>query len=198
MPAIRPMTADDVAAAAQMHGHCIDRGFLVRLGPRFLRQLYRCLAADDAGKVWIALDDAGRVIGVCAYARDVRRLYRRVIRRGWFRLALATLPHSLHPRIAKGVLDALRYPRKVSRKRLPAAEILSIAVDPATRGAGVGRMLLERAVAQARQDGQEQIKVLAGTVLEVANRFYQACGFVKIDELAQHGGTLNVYARSTA
>lgn len=194
---IRSLTPTDVPAAAGLHGRCIDRGFLVRLGPRFLRQLYRCLAADDAGRVWVAIADGGRVIGVCAYARDVRLLYRSVIRRGWFRLALATLPHSLRPGAAKGVLDALRYPRKVGRKKLPPAEILSIAVDPTARGSGVGRMLLERAVEQARMDGEPQIKVLAGVVLDTANRFYLACGFEKIDELSQHGGTLNVYAKRT-
>jgi GNAT superfamily N-acetyltransferase len=196
-PTIRTLTSADVAAAADLHGRCIDRGFLVRLGPRFLRQLYRYLAEADAGQVWVAIGDDGRVIGVCAYARDVRRMYRSVLRRGWFWLALATFPNSLRPRMAKGVLDVLRYPRKVGAKQLPPAEILSIAVDPSVRGGGVGRALLERAVEQARLDGQEQIKVLAGVVLVVANRFYQACGFEKIDELSQHGGTLNVYARRT-
>lgn len=190
------MQPEDAARVANLHIRCINEGFLVQLGPRFLRQLYLGIAADPDCRVWIA-SDGGAIAGFCAYARSVSGLYRRILRARFWRLALASLPRSLSPWVAKEVVDSLRYPAKQADKQLPPAEILSIAVDPDTRGGGVGRKLLDCAIEQARRDGQERIKVLAGTLLEGANRFYQACGFEKIGELTQHGAMLNVYAKKT-
>ncbi len=183
-------------AVGRLHAVTITEGFLLRLGERFLAELYRGVAADHACRVWVAAD-GDRVVGFCAYARDVSGMYRRILRRRWLRLGLASLPASLNPFVLKEVLDTLRYPAKQGDLRLPPAELLSIGVDASTRGTGAGRRLLEMAVAQAAADGQPEIKVLAGAKLDGANRFYSACGFEKRAEIVQHGEILNVYVKST-
>jgi GNAT superfamily N-acetyltransferase len=198
---IREMTARDAAAVADLHFECINKGFLIRLGRSFLRQLYLGIAADAESRVWVAdVDpDGGRstsVVGFCAYSRNVAGLYKRVIKSRFLRLGFASLPYSLNPWVMKEVVDTLRYPAKQGAKALPPAEILSIAVSDRARGGGVGRKLLEAALEQARRDGVDAIKVLAGAKLEGANRFYPACGFAKADEITQHGETLNVYVLS--
>jgi hypothetical protein len=57
--------------------------------------------------------------------------------------------------------------------------------------------LLDKAIQQAALDGQAEIKVLAGAILEGANKFYPACGFTLTDAIIQHGETMNVYVRKT-
>jgi len=192
---IRSMTDDDAMAVARMHVSSITEGFLSRLGVRFVRQLYLGIARDDCSHVWLA-DDGARIIGFCAYSRNVSAMYKQVLRARGVRLALASLPRSLNPIVIKEILDTLRYPAKQVEKELPSAEILSISVDAGSRGTGLGWQLIGKAINQARKDGEEAIKVLAGSKLEGANRFYQACGFEKHDEIVQHGGILNVYVRS--
>jgi GNAT superfamily N-acetyltransferase len=195
---IRDMTTRDARTVADLHFECINKGFLIRLGRRFLRQLYLGIAADAESRIWVAEADVdgGRstsVVGFCAYSRNVAGLYKRVIKSRFLRLGLASLPYSLNPWIVKEVFDTLRYPAKQRAKSLPPAEILSIAVSDRVRGGGVGRKLLNAALGQARRDGVDAIKVLAGAKLEGANRFYLACGFTTADEIIQHGETLNVY-----
>lgn len=197
MITIREMRTDDAAAVAAVHFECINQGFLVRLGRRFLRQLYLGIAADGESCVWVA-DDGGRIVGFCAYSRNVAGLYKRVIKARLMQLAFASLPYSLNPFVVKEVFDTLRYPAKQGAKQLPPAEILSIAVGSAGRGGGMGRKLLDAAIERATRDGVGAIKVLAGANLESANRFYLACGFEKVDEIVQHGEVLNVYVRRLA
>ena len=193
---IQPMRPEDARAVAALHARGINKGFLVKLGRRFLRELYLGIAQDPDSSVFVALA-SGRVVGFCAYAGNVAGLYKRVLKARWFRLGLASLPNSLNPWLVKEVFDTLRYPGKQSAAKLPPAEILSIAVDESMRGAGVGKILLRHALDQARRDGQHEIKVLAGAHLDGANRFYQQCGFENRAQIIQHGEPLNVYVRQT-
>ncbi|MBU0618534.1 MAG: GNAT family N-acetyltransferase [Planctomycetes bacterium] len=184
----------DARRVAQLHAESITEGFLSRLGRRFLAALYRGIAGDEASAVFVADEDA-RVLGFCACVRDVSAMYRRVLRARFWRLGFASLPRSLNPWVLKEISDTLRYPAKQAAQALPSAEILSIAVDSAVQGKGIGRALLDAALRWARQDGERQIKVLAGAKLDQANRFYQSGGFRKAAELEQHGEVLNVYVR---
>jgi GNAT superfamily N-acetyltransferase len=195
MATIRLMRNADARRVAQLHADSITEGFLSRLGPRFLAALYRGIAADEASAVFVAEEDT-RAVGFCAYARDVSGLYRRVLRARFWRLGFASLPRCLNPWVLKEIADTLRYPAKQAAQALPSAEILSIAVESAAQGKGIGRALLDEALRGARRDGQRQIKVLAGAKLNQANRFYESCGFHKAAELEQHGEPLNVYVRT--
>jgi len=194
MITIRPMTSPDAHRVAYLHAASITEGFLTRLGHRFLAALYRGVAADAQSVVFVA-DEQGRVLGFCAYARDVGAMYKRVLGARFWRLGFASLPYSLNPWLLKEIRDTLRYPAKQSAQALPPAEILSIAVDDEARGKGVGRLLLDAALDRARADGEDRIKVLAGAKLKGANRFYPACGFQHAAEITQHGEVLNVYVR---
>ncbi len=179
---------------ARVHAAAITEGFLSKLGIRFLTSLYKGIQLDGRSHVWIAGRD-GEIVGFCAYTPEVSAMYRSVLRRRFLRLAFASLPRSLNPLVLKEVLDTYRYPAKQQAKALPRAEILSIAVDAGGRGTGTGRRLLEEAIRQAAGDGEAEVKVLVGTNLAAANRFYIACGFEKRAEIIQHGHTLNAYVR---
>jgi GNAT superfamily N-acetyltransferase len=194
---VREMEDRHAGDVARLHAGTITEGFLVRLGHRFLRELYRGIATDEGSHVWIAQAE-GDVVGFCAYSQDVRALYRRLLRARGVRLAFASLPYSLNPGVLKEVLETWRYPAKQSKHQLPPAEILSIGMDAGARGTGAGKRLLNEALSQARREGQAQIKVLAGAKLRGANRFYQACGFDLVDGITQHGEILNVYVKHLA
>jgi GNAT superfamily N-acetyltransferase len=194
---ITPMQRADAGAVARLHAATITEGFLARLGLRFLAQMYAGVAADQDSQVYVARDGA-RVVGFCAFSDHVAGLYRRVIRARWWRLGWASLPYTLNPWTVKEVLDTLRYPRKQAHGDLPPAEILTIGVDGATRGGGIGRALLEHALTAAAQRGVRRVKVLAGAKLGPANAFYVRCGFTPVTQIIQHGEPLNVYVRDLA
>jgi GNAT superfamily N-acetyltransferase len=56
-------------------------------------------------------------------------------------------------------------------------EVTNTAVRESTRGKGVGRLMLERAVAEARSAGMARVVLATATADVGALRFYQRCGF---------------------
>lgn len=60
------------------------------------------------------------------------------------------------------------------------AEILGLVVAADARGSGIGRMLLERAVAWAVEHGCASVRVRSRVERERAHRFYEREGFVLV------------------
>jgi GNAT superfamily N-acetyltransferase len=57
------------------------------------------------------------------------------------------------------------------------AEIESVHVDPERRGSGIGRVLMEAAVARARELGCYRVQLTSNNARPAAHRFYVALGF---------------------
>lgn len=194
---IEPFRSEHAGTVADLHIRGLPESFLIRLGRRFLAALYRGLARDPECAIFVARQN-DRVVGFCACTTSVKGVFRRVIRRNWLSLGFASLPASLRPGVLREIREVLRYSGKQAAAGLPPAEILSIAVDEAARGAGVGRLLLRKAFEQAHLAGLHEIKVLAGARLPGANQFYQRCGLELRTEIIQHGAPLNVYVITAA
>jgi GNAT superfamily N-acetyltransferase len=57
-------------------------------------------------------------------------------------------------------------------------EVAKVAVEPAVRGHGVGRQLMERCVAAARDGGAERLVLVSNHKLAAAIAMYERMGFV--------------------
>ena len=62
----------------------------------------------------------------------------------------------------------------------PFAEIGGLVVDEATRGRGVGKLLVEAAVSWAAEQGYGKIRVRSNVIREDAHRFYEREGFRRV------------------
>lgn len=62
------------------------------------------------------------------------------------------------------------------------AEVRMLAVSPAARGAGVGRLLSEACVERARAAGCTALALSSGTWMTTAHRLYARLGFVRTPE----------------
>jgi GNAT superfamily N-acetyltransferase len=60
-------------------------------------------------------------------------------------------------------------------------ELVKMAVDEAYRGAGVGRVLLERSIERARGAGASVLTLETNTILESAVRLYRKLGFREVE-----------------
>ena len=72
-----------------------------------------------------------------------------------------------------GVLVLALYPTLTGRK----AWIEDVVVDNAERGAGIGRTLVERAIAEASERGAATLDLTSNPSRQAAHRLYRACGF---------------------
>jgi len=199
---IRPAAAGDAAAMARLHADGMPEAFLPTLGPRFLARLYRALASDPDAVALVA-EGVDGVVGFAAGVTSVGGFYRRFARAHGPAAALAAAPRLVRPRVARRLLETVRYPAQEpngngnGNGRLPDAELLSIAVAPGFRAGGTGRALADGVLAGLAGRGVDDIKVVVGAANQGANRFYAKVGFREAGQLTVHQGTpSNVWIRS--
>jgi ribosomal protein S18 acetylase RimI-like enzyme len=182
--AVRAAHAGDAPAVAALHAGRIGEGFLVTLGPRFLRRLYRRIALSPDAVLLIA-HSGGRVVGFVAAASSTRRLYSQFLRRDALPAGLAAAPAVL--RAPRQVWETFRY-GSVDEDDLPAAEILSIAVAPDAAGQGIGGALLSAAQEELTQLGAAEARVVTAVDNKAALAMYEHAGFRRRSSTEVHAG----------
>ena len=202
---VRLGTPADAAVAARLHSELISEGFLAQLGPRFLRHLYRCVARGPDSFLLVAevpvrvdgrpvagVDGAGPVAGFLAGALDLQALYRRFALREGVAAAASSLPRILGalPR----VWETLRHGAGGTGAG-PAAELLSIAVDPRWRGRHVGVTLVDGFVDEIGRRGAGAAQVVVGVHNAAAVALYGRAGFVAERTFELHRGTRSLVMR---
>lgn len=183
---------------AALHSVGLDRGFLSRLGPRFLVQLY---AAIDAGpdSVLIVEQRNGKVVGFVTGGSGMGPIYRRLLHRP-FSLGLALFPSLLRPSMLKGMIE-LVYRRSADDPgcaggTLPEHELFSIVVSVEMRGTGIAESLYNRLCAQFRAQGVPAFQIVVGESLSAAHRFYRRMGAEPVLKTSVHKGQIStVYAQ---
>jgi ribosomal protein S18 acetylase RimI-like enzyme len=187
---IRPATAADAAAMARLHADGMPDAFLPTLGRPFMARLYRAIAADPDAVALVA-EGVDGVVGFAAGVTSVGAFYRRFARGHGPAAALAAAPRLVRPRVARRLLETARYPAQgdPGNGRLPDAELLSIAVDPAWRTGGTGRALADGVLAGLAARGVSELKVVVGAANQGANHFYAKVGFREAGHVTVHQGT---------
>ncbi|HOF18942.1 MAG TPA: GNAT family N-acetyltransferase [Phycisphaerae bacterium] len=178
--------------AAHLHREGIGTGFLSSLGEAFLRQLYSAIPSCPSAFGYVWQEPDGEVLGFIACAQSVGRMYKQALwRRGvWMALILARFV--VRPGIVRRIWHTLRYPSQVGDD-LPSAEVLSIAVSEKARGKGVGKALMQAALAEFARRSIARVKVAVWSENETANQFYLRCGFRLAITREHHGLPMNVY-----
>ncbi|WP_369666733.1 GNAT family N-acetyltransferase [Thioalkalicoccus limnaeus] len=178
-------------AVARLHAENIDQGFLPILGQDFLALLYQAID-ESPDSALILAEEEGQVCGFIAGALDLKPVYRGLLRR-WPALFLSLAPSLLIPTRLWRIIEIVRYSRKAGKgeavESLPAAELLSVAVAPSCRGRGHAEALYIELARFFIERDQEAFKIVVGSELEHAHRFYRRMGAEPRAEIAVHGGT---------
>jgi glycosyltransferase involved in cell wall biosynthesis/ribosomal protein S18 acetylase RimI-like enzyme len=188
---IRSATKRDAPALARLHFTSMPDAFLPSLGEPFLRQLYTAMISDRAGAAVVAENGAG-IVGFAAGTISVRDFYRRFFVRRGVRAAVAAGPKLLGADVRRRARETASYPSVA--EGLPAAELLSIAVDHDVRTRGIGLQLANTLVERLAAIGAPEVKVVVGSDNEPANRLYRTAGFSPRASISVHDGrTSNVW-----
>jgi glycosyltransferase involved in cell wall biosynthesis/ribosomal protein S18 acetylase RimI-like enzyme len=182
---LRPARRADAPSLAHLHRHALPEAFLPTLGDRFLRTLYRALA-DSPVALSIVAERDGAVVGFATGVLSTRAFSRAFYRRHGPRALATALPRLLRPAVARRVIETAHYAGGTGS--LPEPELLSIGVDTAERGSGLGRRLATEMLSGLAELGADQVKVLVGAGNRDANAMFARMGLHRADTVALHDG----------
>lgn len=185
---IRRATVADVAAISALHASCIAEGFLVTLGPSFLRRLYRRVVLSPRGFAFVATEPGAApaaVVGYVACAIDTGAFYREFATRDGVIAGAVALPHMA--RKPRHVWETWRYGAR-SDADDAASEVLALAVAPQARGRKLGGALVAAAVDELRSRGVASARVVTATGNISAVRAYELAGFRRSGSDEVHRG----------
>ncbi len=191
-------------AVARLHTQAIRTGFLSRLGPRFLTQLYKSIGRSPYSRIFVAVDqESQNVAGFAACSLNTAAMYHYILLRRGVLFLFLLLPRVFCPGNLKFMCETLFYPRKAKKKALvrnanagSGAELLSIAVSDGSRKKGVGRTLLNALESYLNQNGVTSYKTVTFSSDRDSNAFYTRCGFLFLKEVEHHRNVLNQYVKS--
>lgn len=197
---LRELTEADLDAVAAVHCAAFPRAGLTALGTEAVRRYYHTIltgAYHPRAAVVAELD--GRVVGFyCAghiYAapsdftrRHAHYLALRLLVRPWL---------LLDPFFRERIPVALKLLRWRPRRSVPAGtpearpySILSLAVNPACQGSGLGTLLMEDAERRARAEGFPRMALTVSPENQGAIKLYERLGWQRLQQGRRWRGSM--------
>jgi len=192
---LRKMTYQDVHQTVAVHLVSFKGFFLSLLGARFLSLFYAGICRSPEGIAYVYLNEQGKLSGFVAGTSNPRGFYSRLLKRQWFKFAMAAfLPVLRKPSILNRVARAIFYP---SRNPFgdDVAGLFSIGVLPELQGTGAGKFLVNAFLDEARDRGCKRVFLTTDRDdNELVNHFYKKLGFVVEREYTTpEGRNMNEY-----
>jgi ribosomal protein S18 acetylase RimI-like enzyme len=173
----------DSETIASLHIRQIHWGLLAQMGDEFVEAFYRALIRSRLGFCFVA-ERGGRPVGFASGVVDWRRFYREFLLQH-VGLAVRVLVAGLRQGRWRRMLQTTRY---ATSGALPAAELVSVAVEPAAQGAGVASALVRCVLEEFAARGVGAVRVTAGGTNQAARRLYERAGFGLQSEMEIHPG----------
>ena len=190
----RIATPKDVYQITEVHKRAYQGFFLTFLGRRFLSNFYYTCLTDPSG-IGFVYEENDSICGFVIGSSQPAGFYSRLLRKYWWRFALASLiPILKNPLIIPRLLRAFQKPQDEINKP-ETATLMSIAVLPDAQGQGVGQKLINAFLQEASTRGMKYVDLTTDSNNnERVNRFYLDNGFqVTRSFVTPEGRKMNEY-----
>lgn len=189
---------DHAADAARLHILGQPGTFLTSLGSEVLTVLYRTLPASQHAFGFAAIDPQWppSLIGFVSATTSTGALFAELGTRH-LRAFLPPLARRFarQPALIARAAQTALYPflHAAPRAAGPPAELLSIMVEPAQRGRGIGSLLVAALQAECRRRAIGALDVTVDAANAGAQRFYAAHGFTLVRTFPLYGRAMCLY-----
>ena len=188
---------------ACLHIKGITEGFLSSLGVNFLTILYKGISNAPNSGIFVAVseENESRVLGYISYAYDIKTCYINIIKRNFISLSVTILPNIINIKFLKKILETLFYPffhkpqKSEKYNNWVRAELLSMVIDNAYQGMGIGKNLVKTLDDAMKQMKIDKYYVVTYGIDVRSNSFYKSCGFVLKQEFTNHNKPMNEYVK---
>lgn len=195
-PGVRKAVLNDLPEVAGIHRRAFSDFFLTQMGSEFLDRYYRLVMRFDGG-ILLVHDADSAINGFVSGFVDPGRFYRLMWDNRWsfVRPVLGTLMR--RPSLAADVIHGVQHIHTTASEwPSNACELSSIAVEPASSGAGVGRALMHAFLLEAAALHARSVYLTTDADNnQHANELYRRTGFQRVRQfLRRKGRWMNEYA----
>ena len=194
---IRKANLNDSTNIAYLHKSGIPTGFLSTLKIELLDILYKHIIKHDV--VFVATEN-NEVVGFVSCSLNTKHLYKKFFISNIFNILPFVIGKIFSIKFIKNILETFVAPFKnkitISDSKNELPELLTIAVNSKTQAKGIGHLLLISLENELKNLNINKYKVIAGTNLISANKFYLKHGFELVCQIEIHKGYLsNLYLK---
>jgi len=178
-----------IKETAKLHYDNLEKSFLKTLGLTFLQVMYKSI--DEAKESTLIVHKVdGETVGFVTGTTDMREVFKIMVFRHPVKLFLSLLPSVFSFKKIKKIFEIIFYEKKVIKCsiELPEAELLSIAVDKNFRGKKIADKLYEDLCQHFMNKNIDSFKIIVGSELIPAQKFYEKMGAERVGEIEVHKG----------
>ena len=203
---VTPLTPNYARQAARLHIQGQPGTFLTSLGEDVLTVVYRALSQsrDGFGFAAVQLTDQGTlppgdepVLGYISATTGIGGLFVEMASQRLGELLLPLMRRYIQePSLAVRSLQTALYPFLAHEEEgEPAAELLSIMVEPALRSYGIGALLMAAFLQECRSRSLSAVTVTVDAANDGAQRFYRRHGFSTWRDIVLYGRPMLILRR---
>lgn len=192
---IRFMNENDLKSVSNVHLASFPGFFLSFLGPRFLSLFYSGICSAPEGIAIVYLNASNQAAGFVAGTINPRGFYTRLLKRDWYKFALAAfIPVLNKPKVAIRIARAFLHPSE-NPPGDDVAGLFSIGVLPELQGTGAGKRLVQAFLDIARERGCKKVFLTTDRDSnDAVNSFYRKLGFtIERQYVTPEGRRMNEY-----
>lgn len=185
----------DTKKVVTIHLKAFPNFFLSILGPKFLSIFYSRICTHADGIAFVYQDNANVPIGFVVGSSNPRGFYSRLLKRDWYRFAVASIiPVLRNPSIIRRLTRAFLYPTSNPIGN-HVAGLFSLGVDPTLKRTGIGKILVKTFLNEAKKRGCSKVFLTTDSDNnDDVNRFYENLGFVVENQyLTAEGRKMNEF-----
>src|SRR3989339_541838 len=169
---------NDARKIAEIHKTEIVGGFLSSLSINFLEKIYIAVIEND---FCVVAKNNNEIVGFIAGTKNIKNLYKYFLGKYFFISIIMLLPKLFDIR---KIFETLFYSKEESD--LPKAELLTIAVKKEFQMEGIAGKMLKFFILEMKNKNVKEFKVLVGSNLQNAIKFYEKNGFKFVKETNVH------------
>ena len=195
---VRPLGVQHLSETARLHIQYLGAGLFPRLGGRFVRRWHQTFIDSPHACGFIATDPGGAVLGFLIGSIDQRKYVAHTLQTAKWPLALrgagalAVRPWLAVAFVRTRLLSYLRrmsHPQRTTdHSSTPTAVVHAIVTGPASRGRGIGRLLLSCYEDEVVAGGTTFLELVTDEGPHGAGDFYRRVGWVEGQAQANKDG----------
>ncbi len=175
---------------AKLHKKYINQGFLSSLGEDFLKCVYRSISLSKESYLIVA-KEREKVLGFIAGTTNIKDIKLNLIRYCKFVIFKTFIKLLLKPSKMRKFFETASYSFSSKYENIP-AELLSIVVIPEYRGKNISKQLYKQIMFLFKEKGIREFKIIVGTNLKTAQKFYEKMGARKLGNFELHKGKKSI------